>query len=249
MKMEMKFAKIAVFLIALVVFSAGVYAQSNPIGPSSITRGDSQTATAPGGVQQEAEGGNVTGLLVSGTRASQRWQGFFGNVTGTIALDDAAGNSLYQWADDFPQGEIYAVNSSTAPAWSNVTCFNHTKSSTAQRLTLSALESNLGMSALDEDGVNETFNHTTKQPITIGSVTLTSDCKHVSLNVNDAYDAARFNETILIDNGTRHSVIYTAILEQSATGFQNHPADFEMIVGEDGDIVASTPYWFYVELS
>ena len=234
-------------LVLAIALSAAAFAQ--PIGPDSITRGDSQTAQAQSAIQQEAQAGNVTSLSITASRATQRWQGFFGNVTGTISLEDAAGNSLYQWADMSPQGEIYAVNSSTAPTWNNVGCFNFTKTAAEQNVTLGQLEASLGEDANDVDGVNETFNLTFTGSFDVGSATIdeNSGCKAVSLNVNDAADQLRYNETILTDNSTK--IIYAALLEQDATGFQGHSADFQMVVGEDGDTAVPTSYWFYVELT
>ena len=53
----------------------------------------------------------------------------------------------------------------------------------------------------------------------------------------------------MTDNTSNHNVIYTAILEQQKAGFSGATLDFEMIVGDNGDVTAASDYYFYVELS
>ena len=71
----------------------------------------------------------------------------------------------------------------------------------------------------------------------------------MSLNVNNNYNEADFNVTILHQNRSKDMVIYAAILEQQAVGFSSATLDFQMIVGENGDTTAATNYYFYVELT
>ena len=129
---------------------------------------------------------------------------------------------------------------------------NFSVGSTRDNVTLAALENSLGMGTNDVDGVNETFNLSRGGSFTVGSsVTIGDDsgCSWVSLNTDNGPDTVRFNETILSDNTSNHNVIYTTVIEESLTGFSGSSLDFEMIVGDDGDTVAATDYYFYVELS
>jgi hypothetical protein len=248
MRAKVKMLLVIILVIALALLSTKVLAE-DPAGPGSIERGSNERAPTADPVVVQAQAGNVTALTINATKITGRWQGYYGNITGTITLDDANNATMYSWTIASPQGEIYAVNDSTTPIWEDIVCFNFSKTSAEQNVTLSDLEAALGMAPSDADTVNKTFNHTFKGSLTVGSVTLTEGdgCQVVSLNVNDDYDAVKFNETILTDNSTK--IIYTSLLEQDETGFQGSTLDFQMLVGENGDTTEATNYYFYVELS
>jgi hypothetical protein len=247
--MKLKMLSVIVLVIALALLSSGVLAA--PGGPDAIERGTDERRPTADPIVVQAQAGNVTALTINATRITTRWQGYYGNITGSITLDDAQNNSLYQWDLASPQGEIYAVNDSRTPTWSSVICFNFSKTSAEQNVTLSDLEASLGMSPSDADTVNKTFNLTYRGGISVGTKTLNEGdgCQVASLFVNDAYNEVSFNETILTDNSSDHKIIYVSLLEQDATGFQGSTLDFQMLVGEDGDTAGATNYYFYVELT
>ena len=245
---------VVTLVIAAALLSAEVFADE-PAGPSGIERGNSERRPDASPIMVQAQAGNVTALTINATRITNRWQGYYGNITGTIALADANNNSLYAWDIASPEGEIYAVNSSTTPTWSDVFCFNFTNNKTEpdgrgilQKFNGTDLELALGMGYDDADGVDETFNRTFEGSFEVGSNTIdsTSGCSLVALNVNDAYQELVFEEVLLTDN---NSMIYTALLEPDTMGFQGSQLDFQLIVGENGDTPEATNYYFYVELS
>jgi hypothetical protein len=255
MRVKVKTLSVIVAIIVLALFSVVVFAA--PQGPTDLGAGTPErreVADTTGGTLEQAQAGNMTPMKINSTRITSRWQGYYGNITGTITLDDANNNTLYSWDIANPQGEIYAVNDSKAVQWTQVICLNMSDPNTNNvNVTVSALENALGITdANDREGVNETFNLTFTGSFDVGSsVTIdsTSGCGAVSLYVNDAYDTLNFNETILTDNTSNHNVIYVAILEQQQQGFSGANLDFQMIVGENGDTTTATEYYFYVELS
>jgi hypothetical protein len=242
-------AILLIVAIVLIVFSLRSHAE--PEGPDSISRGSSERKATQAPIAQQAQAGNITALTITATQATRRWQGFYGNITGNVTLDDASGNSMYRWELAAPRGEIYAVNDSITPRWSQVICFNFS-SDAPQNVTLSELEASLGMGTNDADGVNETFNLTFTGSFSVGTrvINALSGCSAVSLFVNDAYSGVRFNETILTDNTSAENVIYVSLLENDQQSFRSsETADFQMIVGENGDAAAPSNYYFYVELT
>jgi hypothetical protein len=252
--MQAKVRDASVFIIfaaaALLLLSL---AHADPQGPTQITRGQSERAPSSPPTQVQAEAGNVTSLQIIATKITSRWQGFYGNVTGNITLADSSSNAMYNWIETAPRGEIYAVNGSATPVWDDVFCFNFTNNLSAgqnvvQRFNGTDLERTLGLNPTDADGVDETFNRTFTGSFQVAGNTIssTSGCRTVALNVNGGYQEQRFQEVLLTDN---NSIIYTAIMENSETGFQGAPTDFQMIVGENGDTAAPTNYYFYVELT
>jgi hypothetical protein len=243
-----------VILTMAVFVLLSIAANAQPTGPANLITGPDERGggDASAGVLDQAQAGNTTAMTINSTTISSRWQGYYGNISGTITLDDAQNNTLYSWDLINSQGEVYAVNNSATPAWTQLRCLNF--SDPAENVSVADINSAIGANSGDSDTVNATFNLTFDGSFTIGSsVTIdsvgTMNCSRVSLNVNDVYDTASFDEVVLIDNGTAESVVYATILEESTAGFQNVALDFQMIVGEDGDITAATNYYFYVELS
>jgi hypothetical protein len=241
-----------IFVVALLIlFVSQAFAQ--PQGPSSVARGPSERAPQDAATQVQAEAGNVTSLQIVATKITSRWQGFYGNITGNISLGDSSSNTMYNWMETAPRGEIYASNGSTTPVWSEVFCFNFSNNlgpgqPIVQRFNGTGLENTLGLGPLDADGVDETFNRTFTGSFQVAGNTIdsTDSCRTVALNVNGGYQEQRFEEVLLTDN---HSIIYTSIIENSQTGFQGAPVDFQLIVGENGDTPEPTNYYLYVELT
>lgn len=262
MKARVKTLSAIAAITTLILFSAVVFAA--PDGPESIERGASErsgTADASG-VLQEAEAGNMTSLHINTTKITKRWQGYYGNITGTITLDDADNATMYSWEIATVQGEIYASNGSGV-TWANIVCLNFTSNTTEdtaeERYNLSTINAFIGLASdteqADEDSVNATFNQTFGDDgasIGIGSVTINNqeNCSMVTLYNNNGYQTTDFQEILLTDN---ESIVFTAILEQDTTGFQNIPIDFEMMVGVNGTSATAAThiknYYFYVELS
>ena len=253
MKARVKALSAIAAVVALALFSVVVFAA--PQGPATIKSGADErrgVADTTGGVAEQAQAGNMTSLKINSTKITTRWQGYYGNITGTITLDDAANNTMYSWVIASPQGEVYAVNHSTTPTWANVKCLNFSAGA-EQNISLANLNSGIGITDnADRESFNRTFNLTYQGGFSVGSnpaITTTDGCSLVSLYVNDNYDQADFNVTLLHQNQSKDMTIYAAILEQQATGFSGATLDFQMIVGENGDITGATDYYFYVELS
>jgi len=171
------------FLLAGLSFSL-VYAV--PLGPTSPqTLATNATSTfnrsnyAPRSV--EAEAGNITQIIISGVTQTQTWQGYWGEVTGTITLDDAFNYTMYDWYVAEPQGEIFAASEEVID-WITISCFNYSNNGSEREYTYyyagnpittyttltsnlseveqGILEWSLGIQIGDEDGLDETFNET-----------------------------------------------------------------------------------------
>jgi hypothetical protein len=247
-------------LVSLFAIMAAEYAAAAPTGPDYIQNGTPQRRSLgvdnlTGGTRVEAQAGNVTALNINSTKLTNRWQGYYGNVSGTIVLDDANNYTLYSWDLANPEGEIYASNGSESGTvnWANIFCFNYTNNLSSgqpivQRFNGTDLERMIGALPTDKDSLNRTFNQTFSGSFQAGTKSITSadSCMQTTLNVNDRYQTNDFVEVLLTDND---SIIYTALLEQNAIGFQGAPVDFQMLVGENGDIASATTYYFFVELS
>jgi hypothetical protein len=236
--------EIAVGFVIVLAIAAAVCAA--PQGPDTIEKIKSERMQPRAGAQVAAQAGNVTELNINATSVTKSWQGYYGNVSGTITLDDANNKSLYQWDLANPQGEIYASPSQISD-WGAITCFNY--SAHAPELNLSELEKSLNIRPTDVDGVNETFRYSFGGSFYVGTKQIDSSqgCMATYTYTGDQPQTTEFAEVLLTDST---NIIYTAILEQSASGFDSKPHDFQMLVGEDGHNgdVSTTQYYFYVEL-
>lgn len=236
--------KSIMFLATLVIaFSAIGLVSAEVNGASVVSAGTSSRgpATSPG--SSNAQAGNVTELTITGSSLTQAWQGYFGNVSGTIELTDGSGNVLYNWSLASPQGEVYASNSSSV-SWTNIQCFNLTANS-------SALESAFGIGANDADGVNETFSDAnTHAAFSTGSTSFTAgQCPATYVYDSTGAGVSGNFEEVLLDDGT--NTVFASLLEDDLSGFDSKTHDFEMLVLEDGHNgdTTTTTYYFYIELN
>jgi hypothetical protein len=241
-----------VALAFLAAFAASVFAQTIPLAPETLTvvqTETSNTALYPA-ISVDAEAGNLTELYIYGETQTIAWQGFYGNVSGTIVLEDAQGNTFYDWSAAEPQGEVYAsVNQSIT--WTTIAC--------APTLTdisyLNTWQSLYGMNYTDYDTINKTYNLTDHAPFWTGYTTL-DNCPTAYTYVNSAAQYLEF-PSVLLTSDASSTLIFTAILEDKdegerdgEVGFDGGDYDFQLLVGEDGsggnNVV--TPYFFWVEL-
>lgn len=240
---------ITLAIIGLLVAMTAYTAMAVPVIPNSLNSLNSTRRTIDStNKTDEAIAGNVTELLIDNTQVTQGWQGYYGNVTGTIVLDDAASNSLYTWAAA-GEGEVYASRNFSID-WSSgqIVCLD------VGNISIENTELFPGTSGDDVDNFTSTFSETTHPAIIVGANSFTADeCSYsIATYVDDAVDADRtFNETLLFSK-SHNGIIYTAILNDDSDGFKNNDVsyDFQMIVGEDGHSgdTSTTTYYFYVEL-
>lgn len=225
----------------------------------------------------EAEAGNITRMDIRAYMVTQTWQGYVGNVSGTIMLADANDNVLYNWTLADPEGEIYAVRG-TNVSWRNVQCFNFSASGdldptgevpgeeNQKGMNLTQLEALYNITWDDVDGVNETFYlydqdggsgggagehdefYTSNLRFTEG------ECPSTRVFGDSGAGVANEYEEVLLYDPTTNMPIFVALIEEDLAGtidgFDGQDHDFEMLVLEDGHLTdtVTTTYWFYVEL-
>ena len=232
-----------------------VFAASIPEGPTTLTIDATSRRSAVTSPSIEAVAGNVTQLTIAGLTVTQTWQGYYGNVSGTVTLDDANNNTMYDWTLASPEGEIYAASSTVTWTAGNVVCYNMTSTDAGDSsiVTISELETLYGLAADDIDGVTETFtnNSAAFDAFYVGETLINSGCPTTqTYNGSETKDSSSFQEVMLYDN-TGDMIIWTAIIEETEpTGFNDLPWDFQMLVAEDGHNgdTSTTTYYFYVEL-
>ncbi len=231
----------AFLLLAILTVSSFGFVLADPNGVLTATPGASTRGAADIAANHSATAGNVTELTIVGNSITQSWQGYFGNVSGAIKLTDASGNPMYNWSLASPSGEVFASTANSI-TWASIACFNWATYGAALETTF-----NIDDSA---DGVNETFTGANSHAaFYVGSEEFTAgECMST-----DIFDSAETStdgnfEEVLLHDGT--TTVFASLLENDMSGFDSTSHDFEMLVLEDGHAgnVATTPYFFYIEL-
>jgi hypothetical protein len=238
---------IFLFLIVLFVVSAtmaSVFAAPTGAQVRNLNSSRGSPTGAIGSVYAQA--GNVSELEINGTMITKAWQGFFGNISGNISLEDSNGYRMYRWGLGTTQGEVYAARVNTVN-FATINCSNKT--------LVTAEETALGMGATDADNISATFSIGPVHPtFSVGSnpVNSSQDCYTTYTYVNNASQAANLVYAEVLLHDLAENIVYTALINDSATGFDNEGHDFQMLVPEDGHTPAAeaalTQYYFWVEL-
>jgi len=206
-----------------------------------------------------AYAGNITEILIDGTSTTQSWQGYYGNVSGGLTLQDSTSNVFYNWSSASPNGEVFAsVNSSIV--WTNIQCFNFTANGSyaddsAQKgatslygMNVTQLNALYNISNLDVDSVNGTFNQFNHAAFFVNSLSFSiNECP--SVKILNGTGVGVFEEVLLYSPDNRQ-VVFTSIIQQNTIGFDDRTHDFQMLVLEDGHgaDTSTTQYFFYLEI-
>jgi len=223
-----------------------------PLGAENATtiRSETTNTTLYPPYEVEAIAGNLTELDITGVSVTKSWQGFFGNVSGTIILEDSSGARFYDWSAAEPQGQVYAsVNDSIS--WTTVECapINDNGYRTSWY-------NFYGMNESDYDNINMTYNATDHPEIYVGFETI-NGCRTTYTFQNSERQFENF-PALLLTSDSQSTLIFTAIIEDktinvrdSLVGYDGGLYDFQLLVAERGKWgdTDSTTYYFWIELS
>ena len=255
-----RISTIIALIAAFFLFLSLVFA--TPTGPNTITVVSNTRSpfTNTSSVAVQAQAGNVTELTISQTRPTEAWQGYYGNITGTITLDDANSFTMFDWSLPNPSGEVYAANDTTVD-WNKIFCYNLTQNNNGctggvcGSTNTSSMELQFGINLTDHDGINETFNssYTDSTGFFVGSVNInTVDGCSMANPYTDEASASGWQELLLSDN---RSIVFASLIRDSANAYKpgvGEAYDFQLLVLENGHIgsdTTATSYFFFVELS
>ena len=259
----MEKTKLFFVLALLLVFLSSQVLAVVPSG-ASVTSVQNETAPADTPGNHSAIAGNISEITLTAFSSTQSWQGYYGNVSGTIQLADSTDNVFYNWSESSPSGEVYStVNGSVS--WTYVECFNFTANGTftgdlayagntsQSGMDLSMLEGNYTIISDDADGVNETFTllgaGTHDEFFTNSYNFSVGECQNTRVYSSGGAGVSNQFEEILMYDPLGRNVIFASILDENVLGFDAAAHDFEMLVLEDGHgNSATTTYYFYVEL-
>lgn len=262
-------------VLAVALFGMPIYSALVPSG-ATVTPGTNSTAPMDTPTSHGAIAGNVTSMTMTGFTTTQAWQGYFGNITGTVQLADSSDNVMYNWSLNSPEGEVYAARFANI-SWQNIQCLNFsatgaggaeagTRGATSQTgRNLTQLEAQFNIASDDIDGYNETFGYNGSGytggslPNNAGSHDTfytnnlefsTGECLSTNLFRQGSGQDNYFEEILLYDPANFMEVFVALIEEGREAGFDSVEHDFQMIVPDDGHGTDTSPttYYFYMEI-
>ncbi len=219
------------FAFALLVLLALPLARAAQPGGATTTHADK--GSYDGGTAGTADviSGHVYSNNLDATQGTYKWVGIFGNVTGTIVLEDTNGNQFYNWTG----AKGLLVYASTANVdWTSLS------DATASDVTTATYYTFL---ASGTDDYANTFTGTSED---IGSAIYS-----VSSDYAQPFPTASGFKVYSLKDGSGNIIWAGKVLSSPATTYEGSSADFEMLLPEDGtsNNDAATTYNFWVELN
>jgi len=125
--------KLTISLLSLTLAVAGLYLLAGnsvyaAIQGSNVSMGPTGQLTETSAQGQNAEGGNVTLVNITAAVSTDKWQGFYGNVTGSLSLGYGS-DSFYDFSGAVPL-YLYATENATFD-FSIITAVNNSEVDTA----------------------------------------------------------------------------------------------------------------------
>jgi hypothetical protein len=230
---------LTLFLVCLLAMPTLLAA---PTGATVVSNVTETVAPSPAG-SSTTTGGSFTTLVLNATTQTPRWKAYVGNITNRFVLQNAANYSIYDWGTSWSSGEVYSSRTAS-PDWNSVGC--------VQNASLAAEQTALNMSGTSVDSINLTFNRTVHRGFWVGTTRIAnSTCRAIATFVNSTNQSvgenARFQEVLLQDSS--QALVFSALIDQDALGFNNQQFDFQMIVPEDEYATQPHTYYFWLEVS
>jgi hypothetical protein len=243
---------------------------AEPTGPTINILGNSTLAASPATMINSSINGTLSpaGYIFTASlnsfQQNTRWKAYVGNVTGTLTLDDAGSNTLFQWSLTSISGEVYATRASGTVNWTGINCtwrgegvarYNESNRTVEERENFALSHTSVS------DNITSTFRFANHSSVTVGSRTIgKNECFSIQTWQRDAAQAfsdsdnANFTQVILYDgtNTSNGNVIYETKIENDKTGYRaDSTYDFQIMLPENGAVgfTSSTAYYFYVELT
>ena len=221
----------------------GVTATSSSATAGNFTIIATETASADAAGTDIARGGYITSVDLSASSQTVKWQGYFGEVDGTVTLEDASGNQMYEWTWVSAQGgTVFAVARETAPTWTDVATYDVEDAAVDTAWGYSG--SDTAELTFDEDEGNTEFD--------VAGYTVTADNRDTLYTLKQDGDPSTFEEVLLTDQETATSIddyIFACRIDDDAADFQGGTSDYQLIVPDTIAADTTTTYYFYVEMS
>jgi hypothetical protein len=222
---------------ALLLIAGTVTAASNNLDRTIFINGTSETVFPRNGTNStQSAGGYITQIdIYPQFNQTKNWQGFYGNVSGVIALKGYNEKEMYNWTINMTNTTIYATTESVFRNWSTFYNANIT---------------NLDLLWFSGEIMADTVANTYKTPI--GNRTYVN----TSLNASHVQTIAGFDDYVIQsvpDVGTKNDTLWAAVISSPKHNYKGNDSNYELLVPVTnsgtgfGDTQGDT-YYFYMEI-
>lgn len=196
-------------------------------------------AGASGAVANDTtEGGNVTPLNMSINISTEKWAGYWGNISSNSKIylspgPSLANNVFYSWAWNTSQGgKVCATPNQAGFDWTNPSA-----------VTTATIDSAWSFNVADSDSAANTLKSTCSNFVVNG--------KTVASTVgNTTGQGADFKTCALSDGGsTKNDIAFCTTIKPNGNLFNTQTGDYELLVAANETLGATETYYFWIELS
>ena len=199
------------------------------IGGASVSAEDERGKWSGGYTgSADTEGGNVSGVNISGNYSTEKWAAFFGSVSTGIVLADANGTNVYNWTYSAESGEV-CLSQDGSFDWS-----------AAVASDANDVDTQFGFTGTDADSANNTLNETCSVDLLQSGVISGAP----AVNLISGY------QTCVLDNGAVADEADFAFCVDigTANNYNGESANYEIMVPTSDGPSDTETYYFFVEL-
>ncbi|MEW6748105.1 MAG: hypothetical protein AB1295_00145 [Candidatus Micrarchaeota archaeon] len=181
------------------------------------------------------EGGNVTNLDISGNVSTEKWAGYWGNVSAALMLSPNDDNTaiFYSWAwTPVTGGEVCAVAASSGFSWAAV-----------QNVSAAEVDTVWGFTGGDIDSAASTLGETCA--VTVAGTS-------VSGSAGETTGGSAFQSCAVADTATpaaKSDLAFCVNITAGGSLFNGQDGDYQLLVPTDETDGNTETYYFWVELS
>ena len=180
------------------------------------------------------EGGNVTEVDLGTNASTEKWAGFFGNVSGELVLAEAGtGPYMYRWTYDVGSGGTVCASIGDNPVWT----FAAIASGVIDAVTA------WDFPVADADSATRTMTNTS------GQVTLEGALQPASASLTS--EGGTTWQTVAYGTGgatTKDALIFCVNITEGGDNFKGGDSDFQLMAPTNSTVDTTEEYFFYLEL-
>ena len=173
------------------------------------------------------EGGNVSGVNISGNYSTEKWAAFYGDVSTGIVLADSAGTAVYNWTYSAESGEV-CLSQDANFAWASAALTTGAEVDTAFTFT-----------GTDADSATTTLSETCTVDLLEATVSGTA-----AVTLLSGYQTCALEDTA---TPTEADLAFCVDIA-SGTNYNTESSDYEIMVPTSDAPGAEETYYFFVEL-
>ena len=191
----------------LLLFLSLCLVVATPVGPT-VTFVRNDTLSIVGNWTQNGTGGYIYWNNFNVVEQNRRWKAFVGNVSGTLTLDDASSNTIYNWPLGTTAGEVYSTINDSAVNWTGLNCtwaMTGGEGTPVETNRTVEEQENSRLSQTRLDNISSTFYMRNHTQFSVGDAVIPAhSCYAIHTFVNDTTQNNSgnlyFHEILLYDN-------------------------------------------------